>query len=529
MAPVKERQQEAVRDDEDSTRASNTNRPAPPSERFTSDPDEEQSVDESSQNTCPDCSGELREVDGEICCQSCQLVVEDQTIDPGPEYRIFGPEDESKKRTGPALSEARHDRGLSTEISWKNEDASGSGFSERKRYRMNRLRKLHKQTQALGKQEQNLRTAFGEIKRMSSALGIPKDIEETACVIHRRAVDEGFLPGRSIEGVSTAALAVATRQHGHPIPLAEFESVIRLSDERRFHRTYRSLVEYLSLEVEPARPKQYLARIIDSLTIVDSALKQRVKTEARTILSRLESDHINIISGRKPTGVAAAAIYVGSGRLPIRFNQTNLADAANITEVTLRNRMAEIAALDWTPDRETIRTGEWVVTDPEYETVSCPNCEDTKFYAEHHLDTHRQRCSNKSTETTPPSSASDTSTEPRSPEPRSTTDGTSPAIRLRPRTTTANSCQPAVFPIYDAEDSTTIEHTTPLTKSMLTDLEHVGATKADAISDRYLSVESLEYAVRNSPDDLSDLDWVGSDTIATLCESFMSPEVPRLN
>jgi transcription initiation factor TFIIB len=49
-----------------------------------------------------------------------------------------------------------------------------------------------------------------------------------------------------------------------------------------------------------------------------------------------------LISGRGPTGVAAAAVYIASAMYGERRTQKEVADVAGVTEVTIRNRYREL-------------------------------------------------------------------------------------------------------------------------------------------------------------------------------------------
>mgnify|MGYP002760187302 CR=1 FL=1 len=72
----------------------------------------------STQPRCPDCDGQLRTEAEETVCSDCGLVVDTDRIDHGPEWRSFDDSRTNPKRTGAPLTEARHDRGLSTEIGY---------------------------------------------------------------------------------------------------------------------------------------------------------------------------------------------------------------------------------------------------------------------------------------------------------------------------------------------------------------------------------------------------------------------------
>ena len=161
---------------------------------------------------CPECGGRLHtdEARGETVCAECGLVVEEDEIDPGPEWRAFDSrEKDEKSRVGAPTTHMMHDKGLSTNIGWQDKDAYGNSLSSRQREKMQRLRTWNERFRTRDSKERNLKQALGEIDRMASALGLPENVRETASVIYRRALDENLLPGRSIEGVSTPACRAA--------------------------------------------------------------------------------------------------------------------------------------------------------------------------------------------------------------------------------------------------------------------------------------------------------------------------------
>jgi len=195
---------------------------------------------------------------GETICSDCGLVVEQDGIDRGPEWRAFdSSERDSKSRVGAPTTNMMHDKGLSTNIGWQDKDAYGKSLSSRQRQRMQRLRTWNERFRTRDSKERNLKQALGEIDRMASALGLPDNVRETASVIYRRALSENLLPGRSIEGVATAALYAAARQAGNPRSLDEISAVSRV-DKMELTRTYRYVIRELKLEIQPADPESYV-------------------------------------------------------------------------------------------------------------------------------------------------------------------------------------------------------------------------------------------------------------------------------
>ena len=82
---------------------------------------------------CPEC-GSLNLVhdydSGETVCGDCGLVLREQTMDKGPEWRAFTMEEKaSRSRVGVPTSYSVHDKGLSTAIGRVDRDAFGRSLS----------------------------------------------------------------------------------------------------------------------------------------------------------------------------------------------------------------------------------------------------------------------------------------------------------------------------------------------------------------------------------------------------------------
>ena len=293
--------------------------------------------EETGVDVCPECDGRLVSdaEHGETVCEECGLVVEEDEIDPGPEWRAFDSrEKDEKSRVGAPTTNMMHDKGLSTNIGWQDKDAYGNALSSRQREKMQRLRTWNERFRTRDSKERNLKQALGEIDRMASALGLPENVRETASVIYRRALDEDLLPGRSIEGVSTAALYAAARQAGTPRSLDEIETVSRVG-RMELTRTYRYIVRELNLEVKPADPGSYVPRFASDLDLSEEAGR-----EARQLLEAAKKS--GTISGKSPVGLAAAAVYAAALLTNEKVTQSEVSEVADISEVTIRNRYKEL-------------------------------------------------------------------------------------------------------------------------------------------------------------------------------------------
>ncbi|PSQ44387.1 transcription initiation factor IIB 2 [Halobacteriales archaeon SW_7_68_16] len=286
---------------------------------------------------CPECGGHVVADDehGETVCSDCGLVVDQDEIDHGPEWRAFdAKEKDEKSRVGAPTTNTMHDKGLSTNIDWRDKDAYGNSLGSRQRQKMQRLRKWNERFRTRDSKERNLKQALGEIDRMASALGLPDNVRETASVIYRRALSEDLLPGRSIEGVATSCVYAAARQAGVPRSLDEITDVSRV-EKNEIARTYRYVVRELGLEVRPADPEQYVPRFASDL-----GLSEEAERRGRALLQNAKEKGVH--SGKSPVGLAAAAIYAASLLTNEKTTQAAVSDVADISEVTIRNRYHEL-------------------------------------------------------------------------------------------------------------------------------------------------------------------------------------------
>lgn len=311
--------------------------------------DQHQEVQETQEREvgrCPDCETDtvIQDPDrGERVCRECGLVLSGDPIDYGPEWRAFNAEEHDRlSRVGAPLTSAMHDRGLTTTIDWRNRDANGHSMSAEKHGQLHRLRVWQERIRTKNAGERNLKYALSEIDRMVSALGVPRPVKETASVIYRRALDADLIRGRSIEGVATSALYTACRKEEIPRSLEEVTAVSRV-EQREIGRTYRYITDELDINLEPTDPRQFVPRFCSELDV-----DTNVESTAMDIIDRTTDRGLH--SGKSPTGFAAAAIYAAGLLCDETIPQREVAETAQTTVVTVRNRYREqLEALDLAP------------------------------------------------------------------------------------------------------------------------------------------------------------------------------------
>ena len=280
---------------------------------------------ETESNQCPECCGRVNTNAMETVCEECGLVIDEDRLDRGPEWRIFDADE--CKRTGAPLTETRHDRGLSTEIG-RGQDANGNPLSGQKRRRLARMRREHSRGRWQSKADRNLAHGFGEIQRIASALDLSYSVREQSCVLFRSAQNEDLLVGRSIEAMAAASVYGACRCSGLPRSFAAASDRARVK-RSRVKNAYATLNTELELPTQPVTPSEFVPRLASELDVSD-AVKRRARELAAT------AEDAGITTGVQPSGFAAACLYKAEMEHNQWLTQSDVATVANTSTATLR-------------------------------------------------------------------------------------------------------------------------------------------------------------------------------------------------
>ena len=283
---------------------------------------------------CPECgsSNLVHDYDtGETVCGDCGLVLYEQMMDKGPEWRAFTQEEKaSRSRVGVPTSYSVHDKGLSTAISQVDRDAFGRKLPLSTRLQMWRLRKWQIRSRVHSSIDRNLAQAMAELDRLSDKVYIPPPIKEKAAVTYRKALDKGLVRGRSIAAIAAAALYAACRGSGTPRTLREIAEA-SLVDKKDVARCYRLLLRELDVHMPIADPLTYVSKIAERTGISG-------RTQGVAIQILREARNKRAAAGKDPMGLAAAALYIACLQNNEKKTQKDIAEAAGVTEVTVRNR-----------------------------------------------------------------------------------------------------------------------------------------------------------------------------------------------
>lgn len=224
--------------------------------------------------------------------------------------------------------------GLSTVIGRTDRDAGGNAIDSDMRFRMERLKKWDSRSQRHTPSERNLHQAFSLLAKIKEKMSLPNSVVEKAAYIYRRAQEKKMIRGRTIGSVLAASIYVASRQMGVLRTLDDVSAASNIKP-KDVGRSYRMLVSNMELQVPMLEPTKYVVKVANNTRI-----SERTKRKAITII--LEAQRRGVSVGKDPMGIAASVLYLAGQATGEYRTQADVAKAAGVTEITVRNRAREL-------------------------------------------------------------------------------------------------------------------------------------------------------------------------------------------
>jgi len=269
---------------------------------------------------------------GEIICSNCGRVMTDKVQEIQPEWSafVYADKDNTRIRTGARSSLARHDMGLYTIIGQTNKDASGHNLSVPMLSTMSRLRVWDNRTQLdASASHRNFQKAFNNLDRLKDKLGLSDAIVEKTAYTYRKAHEKGLIRGRTMHAVLAACVYIACREIENPRTLRDLATIMNIK-RKDITRSYRMLVLELDFKIPLIDPMKCIIKISNNLD-----LSEKTKRKAMHIMDKVIRSRIS--AGKNPMGLAASILYLSCLFNGDHRNQTIFAQAAGVTEVTIRN------------------------------------------------------------------------------------------------------------------------------------------------------------------------------------------------
>ncbi|XP_044007216.1 transcription initiation factor IIB-like [Aphidius gifuensis] len=257
---------------------------------------------------------------GDQICSECGLVVGDRVIDVGSEWRTFSNEKSGvdPSRVGGPENHLLNGSDLSTMIGpgtgAASFDASGTAKYQNRR--------------SMNSSDRALTNSYREIITMADRINIPKAIVDSANNLFKQLHDGKFVKGRSNDALASACLYIACRQEHVPRTFKEICAVSKIS-KKEIGRCFKLILKALNKNVELITTGDFMSRFCSSL-----GLKNMIQ-RAATHIAKKACD-IDIVSGRSPISIAAAATYMASQASKDKRTQKEISDIAGVADTTIR-------------------------------------------------------------------------------------------------------------------------------------------------------------------------------------------------
>jgi transcription initiation factor TFIIB len=265
---------------------------------------------------------------GEVVCAETGEIVDEDRVSLGPDWRAYTSDEWNRRAHANVITHTVHDSGLSTEI-----DLSVRRYREIVKNR--KLALLQKRIR-VGREERKIVEALTHLNHMCSYLNIPDQVRETAAIILRKVFASLQPKMNKLQILAAASIVLAARKHEIPIRIRELITKFNIDEEE-----YWKLVSEIHFKTDLNEfkayvdPRKFLPQIISNL-----GLSQQVYMFAAKLIDVLKRS--GLTEGKDPAGIAAASVYIASIVLDEKKTQKQVAQAANVTEVTIRNRYRDI-------------------------------------------------------------------------------------------------------------------------------------------------------------------------------------------
>ena len=273
-------------------------------------------------------------VSGEIVCSNCGTVVIDGIEEIGKEWINPKDHETDKSRIGMPFSLAVHDMNLSTIIGKTNKDSAGQLINSGMQARMNRLRIWDSRTMYRDSSSRNFTTAFVLLGKLKDKLSLTPSIVEKTAYTYRKVQEDGLIRGRTIGAVLVACLYITCREQGVSRTIDELAEASNIR-KKAIAKIYRDIVFHLNRKMPQVNCFQCIDKIANKIE-----LNEITTRHARDLMKKVLEQEFS--AGKDPMGFAGAVLYVSLQMEGKTVRQIDIADAAGVTEVTIRNRAKEL-------------------------------------------------------------------------------------------------------------------------------------------------------------------------------------------
>uniref|UniRef100_A0A6A7FUK6 Transcription initiation factor IIB n=2 Tax=Hirondellea gigas TaxID=1518452 RepID=A0A6A7FUK6_9CRUS len=264
---------------------------------------------------------------GDQICSDCGLVVGDRVIDVGSEWRSFSNDKNTAdpSRVGGPENPLLDGCDLSTIVG---PSTSGPAYGMAGAGMPADGATAYRNRRTMSSSDRSLLNAFKEIANMGEKINLPRSLLEKANALFKEVHTSRALRGRSNDAIASACLYIACRQDGVPRTFKEIVAVSTIN-KKEIGRCFKLILKALETSVDLITTSDFMFRFCSNL-----GLDNKVQRAATHIAST--AGDLDIVCGRSPVSVAAAAIYMATQASEAPRSPAEIGDILGVAEITIR-------------------------------------------------------------------------------------------------------------------------------------------------------------------------------------------------
>lgn len=178
--------------------------------------------------------------------------------------------------------------------------------------------------------ERNRARAKASFISLQKKLNVKEDVVKQSIEMLNLAMQKKITYGRPMQALMASVFYISCRMAGERVTLKDIQDATN-TKKKDVSRCYRLILREFDIKVPLVDPVSCVQRIGEQASIT-----LLIRKEAERILREYEKSGAS--AGKDPMGLAAAALYYVCERYDKTKTQKIIASAAEVSEVTVRNR-----------------------------------------------------------------------------------------------------------------------------------------------------------------------------------------------
>jgi transcription initiation factor TFIIB len=176
---------------------------------------------------------------------------------------------------------------------------------------------------------------------LKDKLALPYVAVEKAAYIYRKAHDRKLARGRAISGLIAASIYISCREISTPRTLNDIAAASNIK-HKQLSKAYRFLLIELDIKVPLADQTKCIAKVANKANLSEKTKRLAIRIMDEIKRKDDDDDALLYSAGKNPMGLAGTILYLSCLKTGENKTQVDIAEAAGVTEVTIRNRSKDL-------------------------------------------------------------------------------------------------------------------------------------------------------------------------------------------